>query len=73
MTEAFDEEDFGGLQKDRIEELRLWSHSVQGVRNKAKYAIVTANNHYAGFGPAITNSLREDWLKRRGIGRNEIG
>jgi hypothetical protein len=37
---SIDEKDFGRLQKDRIKELRLWSHSVQGVKNKAKYAIV---------------------------------
>jgi hypothetical protein len=56
---SFDEKDFGRLQKDRIKELRLWSDSVQGLKNKAKYAIVTANNHYAGFGPATTNSFRK--------------
>jgi hypothetical protein len=56
---SIDEKDFGRLQKDRIKELRLWSDSVQGVKNKAKYAIVTANNHYAGFGPATTNSFRK--------------
>ena len=46
---SIDEKDFGRLQKDRIKELRLWSHSVQGVKNKAKYVIVAVNNHYAGF------------------------
>jgi uncharacterized protein YecE (DUF72 family) len=56
---SIDEKDFGRLQKDRIKELRLWSHSVQGVKNKAKYAIVAANNHYAGFGPATANSFRK--------------
>jgi hypothetical protein len=29
------------------------------VRNKAKFAIVAANNHYAGFGPATANSFRK--------------
>jgi hypothetical protein len=56
---SIDEKDFGRLQKDRIKELSLWSHSVQGVKNKAKYAIVAANNHYAGFGPATANSFRK--------------
>jgi uncharacterized protein YecE (DUF72 family) len=55
---SIDEKDFGRLQKDRIKELRLWSRSVQGVKNKAKYAIVAANNRYAGFGPATANSFR---------------
>jgi hypothetical protein len=54
---SIDEKDFGRLQKDRIKELRP-SHSVQGVKNKAKYAIVAANNRYAGFGPSTANSFR---------------
>ena len=56
---SIDEKDFGRLQKNQIKELRLWSHSVQGVKSKAKYAIVAANNHYAGFGPATANSFRK--------------
>jgi hypothetical protein len=28
------------------------------VKNKAKYAIVAANNRYAGFGPSTANSFR---------------
>ena len=56
---SIDEKDFGRLQKNRIKELRLWSHSVQGVKSKAKYAIVAANNHKAGFGPATANSFRK--------------
>jgi uncharacterized protein YecE (DUF72 family) len=56
---SIDEKDFGRVQKDRLKELRLWSHSVQRVKDKAKYAIVAANNHYAGFGPATANSFRK--------------
>jgi hypothetical protein len=55
---SIDEQDFSRLQKDRIKEPRLWSHSVQGVKNKAEYAIVAAKNRYAGFGPATANSFR---------------
>jgi uncharacterized protein YecE (DUF72 family) len=55
---SIDEKDFGRIQKDRIEELRAWSHAVQRVKDKAKFAIVAANNHYAGFGPATANSFR---------------
>jgi hypothetical protein len=29
------------------------------VKDKAKYAVVVANNHYAGFGPATANSFRK--------------
>ena len=55
---SIDEKGFGRIQKDRLKELRAWSQSVQRVRDEAKYAIVAANNHYAGFGPATANSFR---------------
>jgi uncharacterized protein YecE (DUF72 family) len=57
---SIDEKDFGRVQKDRLKELRLWSDSVRRVKDKAKFAIVAANNHYAGFGPATAshNSLK---------------
>jgi hypothetical protein len=29
------------------------------VKDKVKYAVVTANNHYAGFGPATANTFRK--------------
>jgi hypothetical protein len=31
---------------------------VKKLKDKAKYAVVGANNHYAGFGPATANSFR---------------
>jgi uncharacterized protein YecE (DUF72 family) len=55
---SIDEKDFGRVQKDRLKELRLWSQYVRRVKDKANYAIVAANNHYAGFGPATANSFR---------------
>jgi uncharacterized protein YecE (DUF72 family) len=56
---SIDEKDFGRVQKDRLKELTLWSDSVRRVKDKAKFAIVAANNHYAGFGPATANSFRK--------------
>lgn len=53
------EEDFGSIQKNRFEELQRWSEEVKRVKDKAKFAIVAANNHYAGFGPATANSFRK--------------
>ena len=53
------EEDFGSIQKNRFEELQRWAEEVIKLRDKAKYAIVAANNHYAGFGPATANSFRK--------------
>jgi uncharacterized protein YecE (DUF72 family) len=56
---SIDEKDFGRVQIDRLKELRLWSHSVSRIKDKAKFAVVAANNHYAGFGPATANSFRK--------------
>jgi uncharacterized protein YecE (DUF72 family) len=55
---SIDEKDFGRVQKDRFKELTKWADSIRTVKDKAKYAIVAANNHYAGFGPATANSFR---------------
>jgi uncharacterized protein YecE (DUF72 family) len=60
---SINEKDFGKVQKDRLRELRVWSQSVQRVKDKAKYSVVAANNHYAGFGPTTANSFR----KMRGL------
>ncbi|HYZ59469.1 MAG TPA: DUF72 domain-containing protein [Nitrososphaeraceae archaeon] len=56
---SIDEKDFGKIQKDRFEELQKWSDEVIKLRDKAKFAIVAANNHYAGFGPATANTFRK--------------
>jgi uncharacterized protein YecE (DUF72 family) len=58
---SIDVKDFGKIQKNRLRELRVWSDAVRRVKennNKAKFAVVAANNHYAGFGPATANSFR---------------
>ena len=54
-----DEEDSGSVQKDRLEDLKLWSNSLQRVKYNSKRATVATYNHYAGFGPATANSLRK--------------
>jgi uncharacterized protein YecE (DUF72 family) len=56
---SIDERDFGRVQKDRTKELEMWADSVDRVKDKAKLAIVAANNHYSGFGPATANSFRK--------------
>jgi uncharacterized protein YecE (DUF72 family) len=56
---SIDEKDFGKIQKDRLKELQGWSEEVRRMKDKAKFAVVTVNNHYAGFGPAIANSFRK--------------
>ncbi len=55
---SIDERDFGKIQKDRTQELKMRSDSLGKVKDKAKLAIVAANNHYAGFGPVTANSFR---------------
>ncbi len=56
---SIDEKDFGMVQKDRLTELKRWSDSLSSVKDIAKFAIVAANNHYAGFGPSTANSFRK--------------
>jgi uncharacterized protein YecE (DUF72 family) len=58
---SIDERDFGRIQKDRLKELKRWSEEVcsRRVKDKTKFAIVAANNHYAGFGPSTANSFRK--------------
>jgi uncharacterized protein YecE (DUF72 family) len=56
---SIDEKDFGKIQKDRFEELQRWSKEVIKLKDKTKFVIVAANNHYAGFGPATANSFRK--------------
>ena len=57
---TINEKDFGRIQKDRLEEMKKWSYEVNSrLKDKAKFAIVAANNHYAGFGPATANSFRK--------------
>ena len=56
---SIDERNFGKIQKDRTKELKMWSDSIDRVKDKAELAIVAANNHYAGFGPATANSFRK--------------
>jgi uncharacterized protein YecE (DUF72 family) len=56
------EKNFGRIQKDRASEMRKWSRQlmrVQKEETKLNLAIVTANNHYAGFGPATANMFRK--------------
>ena len=68
------EEDFGKIQKDRVMEMKTWTSKVKkvvkeeekaggaegaGGRKNINLAIVSANNHYAGFGPGTANIFRK--------------
>jgi uncharacterized protein YecE (DUF72 family) len=56
---CINEKDFGIVQKNWLTELNRWSDSLRSINNIAKFAIVAANNHYAGFGPSTANSFRK--------------
>ncbi len=56
---SIDEKDFGKIQKDRLKEVKKWSEEVNRLNDNVKFAIMAANNHYAGFGPATANSFRK--------------
>jgi uncharacterized protein YecE (DUF72 family) len=68
---SINEKDFGKVQKDRVMEMKKWSGKLKrvikeeegrgrgGRRRSINFAIVSANNHYAGFGPETANSFRK--------------
>jgi hypothetical protein len=54
----------GRIRKDRVMEIKKWASKVKrtlkeegGGRKSINLAIVSANNHYAGFGQAVTQFL----------------
>jgi uncharacterized protein YecE (DUF72 family) len=69
---SINEKDFGKIQKDRVMEMKKWSSKLKrvikeeelgkgrgGRRKSISLAIVSANNHYAGFGPETANTFRK--------------
>jgi uncharacterized protein DUF72 len=62
---TIDEKNFGKIQKDRVMEMKKWPSKVkktikeEGRRKSINLAIVSANNHYAGFGPGTANIFRK--------------
>ena len=59
---SINEKDFGRIQKSRSEDMQDWVDKLRVVDQEGKQvklAIVSANNHYAGFGPATVNLLRQ--------------
>ncbi|PWU78720.1 MAG: hypothetical protein DLM72_20960 [Candidatus Nitrosopolaris wilkensis] len=76
---SIQEKDFGIIQIDRILEMEKWAENIKAVQDEhAKFAIVTANNHYAGFGPGTANIFRNmlglpeaKWEDRGGVQEQE--
>ncbi|MBV9177993.1 MAG: DUF72 domain-containing protein, partial [Nitrososphaeraceae archaeon] len=64
---TIDEKNFGKIQKDRVIEMKKWAikakrtikEEERGRRKNINLAIVSANNHYAGFGPGTANIFRK--------------
>ena len=56
---SIQETDFGRIQIDRVLEMQKWVDYLKTVEDEQiKLAIMTANNHYAGFGPGTVNIFR---------------
>ncbi len=66
---SISEKDFGKIQKDKINEMKNWADKLKKVieeerrvendKENINLAIVSANNHYAGFGPMTANIFRK--------------
>jgi uncharacterized protein YecE (DUF72 family) len=61
---SIQEKDFGRIQIDRIKEMKKLARnfkddSNEGTLPKVRFAIIAANNHYAGFGPGTVNIFRQ--------------
>ena len=61
---SIQEKDFGRIQIDRIKEMKKLARNFkdenkEGNLSGVKYAIVAANNHYAGFGTGTVNIFRQ--------------
>jgi len=49
--------EFGKVVKNKHMQIVNWAKKLQGVKD-IPLAMVMANNHFEGFGPATANSLR---------------
>jgi hypothetical protein len=62
-NKTIQEKDFGKIQKDRISEMKKWARFLKRAREEQRdrlnLAIVSANNHYAGFGAGTANTFRK--------------
>ena len=56
---SIQEKDFERIQIDRVLEMQKWADNIKAVEvERIKLTIITANNHYAGFGPGTANVFR---------------
>ena len=56
------EDELGSLQRNRVDEMQRWALEIKKIERyekDIKRAIISANNHYAGFGPGTVNQFRK--------------
>lgn len=53
------EENFGTIQKDRTETIKIWADEIKNKEDEIEKAFVFSNNHFQGFSPATANLFRE--------------
>jgi uncharacterized protein YecE (DUF72 family) len=70
--------EFGGIQKDRTEDMQRWAKAVKDGAGKFESGYVFFNNHFAGFSPESANEFRRllglielDW-KAEGGGQQTL-
>ena len=59
---SINEKDFGKINKDRTKEMQLWINKLKNIETNEKSiknAIISANNHYAGFSPMTAKLFSE--------------
>ena len=49
--------DFGKISINRKNQIKNWAEKLKEIKN-IPFAMIMANNHFEGFGPATANSLR---------------
>jgi uncharacterized protein YecE (DUF72 family) len=72
MVGEHDITDFGGIQKERKEDMQKWATNLEEKSDSVDKAYVFFNNHFAGFGPESVNEFRRllgmieaDWKTER--------
>lgn len=72
--------DFGGIQRDRSEDMKRWASVVREASGKFESGYVFFNNHFAGFSPESSNEFRRllglmelDWKAQGGEQRTLFG
>jgi len=51
------DDQFGRIRRSRDADLKAWAERLERIRDRVSFAIVLANNHYEGFGPATASKL----------------